>query len=78
MELHSVRVDAITPAAMLTPERLSEVRWALAKLDDAQDAVGRLLDGEPVQQPQTDRAVVMGRLLRELDRIATDLTCLFA
>jgi hypothetical protein len=63
---------------MLTPERLSQVSKALAKLADAQDELAKLEGGEPVQQPPTDRAVVLLELERDVARVADRLEGLFA
>ena len=64
--------------AMLTQERLGEVSWVLGKFDDAQKAMEKLLDGEPEQQPPTDRSVAMRKIEAELARLRVELEALFA
>jgi hypothetical protein len=65
-------------AAMLTTERIAEVRRTLAILDEAGAAVEALLDAEGTGQPPTDRATAIRWLAREVDRIAAELEALFA
>lgn len=63
---------------MLTPERLSEVSWALGKMEDAGKALEKLLEGEPTQQPPTDRQVEIGEIGSELGRLQVRLEGLFS
>ena len=51
---------------MLTPERLSEVSWALGKITDAERAVDKLLEGEESGQPPTERRVTMTKISNQL------------
>jgi hypothetical protein len=63
---------------MLTPERLSEVSWALGKMRDGRSALAKLLEGEPDGQPPTDRLVAMRQIENELGRLEDDLEALFS
>lgn len=64
--------------AMLTQERLGEVAWALDKMREARKVVDRLLDGEPEQQPPTDRTVEIRKVVIELERLEVELEALFS
>lgn len=63
---------------MLTSERLSEVSWALGKMEDAGKAVDRLLEGEPFSQPPTHRRMEMERIDQELANLRERLESLYS
>ena len=63
---------------MLTQERLGEVSWALDKMREARKTVERLLDGEPEQQPRTDRSIAIGKIEAEMARLEVELEALFS
>lgn len=67
----------MTPT-MLTSERLTAVNWALGKIQDAEKAVERLLEDEPIGQPPTERRVQMEKIAVELARLEKQLEALYS
>jgi hypothetical protein len=63
---------------MLTQERLGEVSWTLDKMKIARGEVERLLDGEPEQQPPTERSIAIRKIEAELARLEIELEQLFS